>query len=75
MDVNLTITGEIERLHVGPNDALVVKLIADHPIHEEDFVRVQHLLRQRLSGVEWIDRVIIVDGKTVELSVVEGAKP
>ena len=72
-EVNLTITGEIQRLHVGPKDVVVVKLIADRPIREADFERVNRQLQTRLAALEWIDRIIVIDGHAAEISVLEGA--
>jgi hypothetical protein len=69
-NLNLTITGDISRLHVEPDDVVLFKLLSPTPISNEQLERVNQHIRTRLSGVEWIDRILVIDGAQVEVSVV-----
>jgi hypothetical protein len=68
-----TIKGDIERLHVGPDDAVLFKVTSPHMLTQEAFERISQVIKRQFAGVEWVDRILVIDAATIEVSVVTGA--
>jgi hypothetical protein len=69
MSVELTIKGDVERLHLGPDDVVVVTLQGVHT--SERFQEVAEIVGKAMDRLGLKDRFLVLTAETALISVIE----